>query len=508
MNRDFVPNDSTAESTARDLAEQILHSAVNGIFSLDADLRITFWNRAMERVYGVPAADVLGKGLFQTFPFLEASQGDALRRAIRGEALPSVPGDFPLPGTRPGFFEVIYERLPRDGGAGIVATVRDVTEQRRTEERLDESESRFRIMADGAPVLLWMAGPDSNCTFFNQVWLDFTGRTLEAEYGVGWAAGVHPEDFQHCMHVYLNAFVERRDFRMEYRLRRADGEYRWILDTGRPRFASDGSFEGYIGSCIDITELRESALRLRRMNDDLEDRVERRTADMKRANEELESFSYSISHDLRAPLRAIDGFSSILLELHAPALDKNGMHYLQRIRSGAERMGELIDDLLNLSRLSRSELRPVAVDLTALARVVLEELQKNEPDRRLEVVVAEGMTATGDARLLRVVLENLIGNAWKFTRHTGNARIELGRGTDDNGRSCFFVKDNGAGFDMAYSDKLFGAFQRLHRESEFEGTGIGLATVARIVRRHGGTIWADAAPDRGATFYFNLGGPP
>ncbi|HEV3027985.1 MAG TPA: PAS domain S-box protein, partial [Planctomycetota bacterium] len=321
------PNPASAATSPKGLAEQILLASRDGIFAVDGDLRITLWNRAMEELTGVAGAQALGQPLFGAFPFLERTEGDLLRRASRGESVPSGPRDFPPPPQgRTGFFQVAYECLRLEDGspAGVTGMVRDVTEQRRTEELLEESESRFRTMADGAPVLLWMAGQDSNCTFFNQGWLTFTGRPLELEYGSGWAAGVHPEDFQHCMHLYLNAFVERRDFRMEYRLRRADGQYRWILDTGRPRFASDGSFEGYIGSCIDITELRDSAAGLRRLNDELEDRVLLRTSELQRANQELEAFSYSISHDLRAPLRAIDGFSNILMELHAKDLDENG----------------------------------------------------------------------------------------------------------------------------------------------------------------------------------------
>jgi len=499
---------STPAPAFRDLAEQILQASTDGIFAVDAELRITLWNRGMERLTGVSGSDLVGQPLFGAFPFLEKREGEVLRRATRGEALPPGPRDFPPPSpTRAGFYQATYECLRRQDGApaGAFVIVRDVTEQRRTEELLEESEVRFRTMADGAPVLLWMAGQDSNCTFFNQGWLTFTGRTLEMECGSGWAAGVHPEDFQHCMHLYLNAFVERRDFQMEYRLRRADGEYRWILDTGRPRFASDGSFEGYIGSCIDITDMREAAAGLRRMNDELEGRVERRTAEMKRANQELEAFSYSISHDLRAPLRAIDGFSKILMELHAKSLDENGLHYLRRICKSAERMGDLIDDLLDLSRLTRSELKPVGVDLGNLARTVIEEFRKNDPQRQVEVGIEDGLSATGDERLLRILLENLLGNAWKFTRDRTPARIEVGLGVSEEGRPCYFVKDNGAGFDMAYADKLFGAFQRLHRESEFEGTGIGLATAARIVHRHGGRIWATSQPDRGATFFFTLG---
>ena len=506
MTPDPGRNDVPTSTAPKELAEQILQASPDGIFAVDGETRITVWNRSMEQRTGIAGSELLGKPLFTALPFLEATEGDIVRRASRGESVPSAVRDFPPPQGRAVFLQVIYQALRREDGspAGAFAIVRDVTEQRRMEEMLEESETRFRTMADGAPVLLWMAGQDSNCTFFNQGWLTFTGRTLEMECGTGWAAGVHPEDFQHSMTLYLNAFVERRDFQMEYRLRRADGQYRWILDTGRPRFASDGSFEGYIGSCIDITELRESAAGLRRLNDELEDRVELRTGEMKRANQELEAFSYSISHDLRAPLRAIDGFSKILLELYTKNLDENGMHYLKRICKSAERMGDLIDDLLNLSRLTRLEVKPIWVDLGQIARLVVDDLHKSDPDRKVEVVIGDGMAATGDARLLRVVLENLIGNAWKFTRNRADARIELGIGLSEENRPFYFVKDNGAGFDMAYSHKLFGAFQRLHQESEFEGTGIGLATVARIVQRHGGRIWAKGVPEGGATFSFTL----
>jgi PAS domain S-box-containing protein len=384
---------SDAPAVPPELAGQILEGSLNGICAFDPDLRITLWNRRMEQIFATPAGDVLGRPIFDCFPYLERSEGAAVRNVLLGVPSPER-RPFPSPpGSRAAFYESHCTAIRRQDGqvAGAFLVIRDVTEQRRTEEMLEESESRFRIMADGAPVLLWMAGRDSDCTFFNQGWLEFTGRTLEMEYGTGWSGGVHPEDFQHCMTVYMNAFVERRDFRMEYRLRRADGQYRWILDTGRPRFAPDGNFEGYIGSCIDITDIRESASAQLRLNDELEARVERRTAELKQANAELESFSYSVSHDLRAPLRAIDGFSNILQELHAKSLDESGRHYLDRICSGAERMGDLIDDLLNLAKLTRTEVKPARVDLGDLSRTVVSELRKTQPDRIVDVQIASGL---------------------------------------------------------------------------------------------------------------------
>ncbi|MDP1828059.1 MAG: histidine kinase dimerization/phospho-acceptor domain-containing protein [Archangium sp.] len=236
---------------------------------------------------------------------------------------------------------------------------------------------------------------------------------------------------------------------------------------------------------------------------------ERRTlaakANVETVNRELEAFAYSVSHDLRAPLRGIDGFSQALLEDSGPSLDAQGKAHLARIRAGAQRMGHLIDDLLKLSMLSRSTLKHARVPVSAVVNEIVAELRLREPGRQVEIVVAPGLTADGDPELIRIALENLIGNAWKFTSRRALARIEVGQAAPENGAPVFFVRDNGAGFDMRYAPKLFGAFQRLHAMADFPGTGIGLATVQRIMHRHGGRAWAEGVVDEGATISFTLG---
>jgi signal transduction histidine kinase len=245
---------------------------------------------------------------------------------------------------------------------------------------------------------------------------------------------------------------------------------------------------------------------LRRVNDQLEQRVAERTAALERANAELASFSYSVSHDLQAPLRGMTSFSQALIEDCGDQLDERARDYLARIRAAAARMGELTDGLLQLARLTKAQLRTEAIDLTALARGVVDELSRIEPHRRVEVSIAEQLTAYGDGRLIRIVLQNLIGNAWKFTRDTHPARIDIGARRDHE-PAIYFVRDNGVGFDMQHASRLFEPFHRLHRPDEFPGSGIGLATVQRILLRHGGLIWAEGVPRGGATFSFTLPGP-
>ena len=502
----------------------------------------------------------------------------------------------------------------------LVGTVLDITDRKQAEAAIQESEARFRHLADQAPVFMWMSGQDKICFHFNKRWLEFTGRTIEQEVGNGWTEGVHPDDLQFCLDTYITAFDAHLSFEMEYRLRRFDGAYRWILDVGIPRYDANGEFLGYIGSAIDISDRKHAEEQLRNLSDrlklavtsgaigiwdwnvvqniltwddqmyelygitsdefqgvydawlsrlhpddrpmaetaiqqalagekeyDLEFRVvhpdgsihfikanalvqrtdrgepqrmvginfditdrkqaettiQQTAAQLKASNRELEAFAYSVSHDLRAPLRAINGFSKALLEDYGGIFDEEAQDYFGRICSNVNRMSLLIDDLLNLSRVSRSDIRCTMVNLSTLAQELINELQTSEPMRSVEWIIAPEAIVCADATLMRVVLTNLLDNAWKFTRHHPVARIEFGLICSDE-QPTFFVRDNGAGFDMRYAKMLFGVFQRLHSIHEFPGTGIGLAAVQRAIHRHGGCVWAESAVEQGATFYFTL----
>lgn len=287
-----------------------------------------------------------------------------------------------------------------------------------------------------------------------------------------------------------------------------DGRVLNAYVSASPLYDENGQVRGSLGIFVDLTERRrtEEALRERdkevlRLNAELEQRVQERTSQLEAINRELEAFSYSVSHDLRAPLRSIRGFSEVLLQRYAQQLDPRGQEFLKRTCESSQQMDRLIDDLLKLSRVSRSELQRQAVNLSSLAVAIGDELGRVEPKREVAFIVAPDLRVQGDERLLRVMLENLLRNAWKFTARQSAPRIEFGF---DQNAHAFFVRDNGAGFDMAYADKLFGVFQRLHSATEFPGTGVGLATVQRIINRHGGSVWAEGAPERGATFYFSL----
>ena len=300
----------------------------------------------------------------------------------------------------------------------------------------------------------------------------------------------------------LRAFARGFPVQMEEQAPSDDG-LRTYVTVKFPLTDASGRLYAVCGISTDITERKHAEEQVRRLNDELEMRVRERTAELEASTRELDAFAYSVSHDLRAPLRSVEGFSQILLEDYGDDLAEEARHHLGRIQANVARMAQMIDDLLNLSRATRRELRRVSTDISVLAREVATELRDADPDRGVDIVIPDGLAVQGDPHLIRLVLQNLLGNAWKFTVHRNDATIALSREQDD-GVDVFSVRDNGAGFDMRYAHKLFDPFQRLHSATEFEGTGIGLAVVHRIVTRHGGQICAQSAPGEGATFRFSL----
>ncbi|WP_243372795.1 PAS domain-containing sensor histidine kinase [Geotalea sp. SG265] len=391
---------------------------------------------------------------------------------------------------------------------------RQIREQQKTEAELRASRQLYVELVDSIDGIVWEID-------FSSFYFTFVSKRSETllGYPVGdwlktntfWEKHIHPEDRNLARSACLSATERGENHELVYRFRGADGRYLWLRDVVTV-ITENGRPVKLRGVMFDITRGKEaeqalvdSEERYRMLNAELEQRVLERTAQLEEANKELESFSYSVSHDLRAPLRHIEGFSQVLLEDYQDRLDEEGRGHLLRLKKASQRMSQLIDDLLELSRVNRSELNRQTTDLSRIATLILLDLEQSQPDRTVTWQVADNVTATCDPRLLRVALENLLDNAWKYTARKDDAAIEFGS-YRDKGEEVYYVRDNGAGFNMQYADKLFVPFQRLHRAEEFEGTGVGLATVKRIVARHGGRIWAESAPEAGATFYFTLSG--
>jgi PAS domain S-box-containing protein len=506
-----------ADITERTKAEAALRESeerFRSFFELTADLvviadiegRFREVNPAWTKVLGYSREELLGRPYlaFVHPDDLEATKAVIAEKLRRGETVLA--------------FENRYVR--KDGGAvwldwtsqpnvaeGFTfAIARDVTERKQTEAAVRANEARLResqrVGRVGSYDLDVAAGVWTSSDVLDEIF------GIRAEYPhdvAGWVGIVHPDD-QAEMAGYLQAvFASRARFDRQYRIVRvADGAPRWVYGRGELRLDASGSVTRMIGVIQDITEQHDAEVALRELNATLEHRVEQRTTELSAAVRELESFSYSVSHDLRAPLRSIDGFSRILLDEAGPRLEPSAQRYLGLVRKNAQQMGQLVDDLLAFSRLGRQPLRRTRVEPGELVRECLADLAAEYGPQADAVTVEALAPCEADPALLRQVWLNLLANACKFTRDRDPAVIRVGC-RDEGGTTVYVVSDNGVGFDMAYADKLFGVFQRLHRAEDYEGTGVGLALVQRIVQRHGGRVWAEAAVDRGATFFFTLG---
>lgn len=405
------------------------------------------------------------------------------------------------------FVDIISSDIVWDGRPARLVLASDITERKRAEEALRESEARSRAILESALDGIITINAQGEVVEFNPGAERIFGYARSEVLGRSLAELIVPADLREAHRQGLARCVATGEGRLlgkivEMPALRADGS-EFPAELAVVRIGLDGPpmFTAYIR---DITERKRAEAELHRLNQELEQRVRERTAQLEATNKELESFTYSVSHDLRAPLRTIDGFSRIVLEEFGDRLPPEGIKYLERVRQGAQRMGQLIDDLLALSRLWRQPLRRQLISPAELVRQALDELIAEREGRRVEIRIGELPPCQADPSLLKQVFINLISNSLKFTRSRGVAIIEIGCRQED-GQQVYFVKDNGVGFDMRYADKLFNVFQRLHLAEEYEGTGVGLAIVYRIINRHGGRIWADAGLDQGATFYFTLG---
>jgi PAS domain S-box-containing protein len=634
--------DDTLRQTIQEraIAERVLRrqaslfdQSYEGLVISQVEGPITFWNRGAHQLYGFSDLEAMGRVPHELLSTTVAGGVTALHDQLKREHH----WEGELRHLRKDGRELIVDTrmtlVTDEGGAFIVAASRDITERVRAESAVRDSERRFREIAEWLPQLVWTCEADGWCDFLSQRWIDYTGSTLAREVGYGWLNQIHPDDQQQLMTSWKASVDTGTEFRIEFRIRRHDGafrwfdtralplrdergqivkwfgsntdiederairetlrsneerlalaleinqtaawdfdittnevhrsvehdrifgyealqpvwtfehfiahvapderdrirrrfertltspvdawsfdcriqrcdhELRWIAVRGRSRRDEDGAIRTLSGVVQDVTDRKQIEEEITRLNTDLEGRVEQRTQELEAANRELEAFSYSVSHDLRAPLRTVDGFSQAVLEDFGEELPAEGQRYLRIIRDGAQRMGRLIDDLLSFSRLSRQPLNARPIDMRELACDSWQEINAHQECAGAEVVIETLPLSAGDPALLRQVWLNLLSNALKYSRGRKPPRVYVGS-RRENGHDIFYVRDNGTGFDMQYAHKLFGVFQRLHRSEDFEGTGVGLAVVQRIIHRHGGQIWADAVIDKGATFFFTLG---
>jgi PAS domain S-box-containing protein len=382
----------------------------------------------------------------------------------------------------------------------------EITERKRAEGALAGSQGWLQLALEAARMVTWEWDMKGDEIVFSPNAAEVIGvappcRITNSELGRSW---IHPDDLPRHQEIVAEALANCGSYVSQYQFRRPDnGTQVWLEEHARVICDSRGKATGLCAIVLDITRRKQAESQIEQASRELERRVHERTAELAVVNQELESFSYSVSHDLRAPLRSISSFTQILREQSEGKLDEEEKQMLQLVIQSSRRMDELIQDLLSLSRVARSEMQRCPVDLSALVERIVTQIRRTEPQREVGFVIAPNLVVHGDERLLRIALENLLNNAWKFTGGCAHGRIEFGA-EQQEGRLIYFVRDNGAGFDMAYAGKLFGAFQRLHSEAEFPGTGIGLATVQRIISRHRGQIWAKGAVNQGATFYFTL----
>jgi PAS domain S-box-containing protein len=501
-----------ARAEAKDLLDRVGAISLTGGWEFDVASGRLAWTDEVYAIYGVDhdfdPSDVdriIGFCSPETRPAFAA----AFRRALREGEPYDLDVELERADGERRWLHTSARPLFQDGAVVTVAgTVMDITERKAVETALRRTEA----MRDTAERIARIGSVRLDLTTGKAQWspetyrlFGMTADEFDGDSQVVFDARFHPEDRIRVEQATARALRTGVISPADYRVVWPDGSEHVLHGEGTTEYGADGTAVAITGYFRDVTEERRASDDLTHFNDVLEQRVMQRTSQLEAANKELEAFVYSASHDLRAPLRAIDGFSQMIVEDAADRLDEDDLAHLQRVRAAARRMGLLIDHLLSLARSARQDLLREPVDLSSMAMSVLSELQDAHPKRDVTVVVAPGLIVEADSALLHVVLTNLLANAWKFTSRHETARIEVGA-VDDDGKRAFFVKDDGAGFDPVKAEHLFGAFQRYHATDDFEGDGIGLAIVQRLIARHGGSVWVEAEVERGATFFFTL--PP
>jgi PAS domain S-box-containing protein len=483
------------------LLSSVTEQVSDSIIVTDTDFRITYMNKAARELLGYSIEEVLGKdlGCFDTKPLTKSQEQGVSQTVSSGKIWDGTmlkrrkDGSTFLAECR------LCPLLDNQGQVSLFIDIeRDITERKRAEEALRESEEKFFKAFHSSPDAIAITSrKDDRFIEVNDSFTRITGYKRNEVIGRNslelntWANEDELQKIMRKINKQSSVHNEERAFRTKA------GEIRAGLFSVEN--INIGGEPCLLSVTTDINERKQAEEKLKQALFNLE----QSSAQLAATNKELEAFSYSVSHDLRSPLRSIDGFSQALLEDYQVQLDENGQNYLRRLRGASQKMGELIDGILKLSRLTRSEMHKKKVNLSKMVEEITARLHENQPERHTEFVISKGLSDMGDPQLLRALFENLLGNAWKFTSKCERARIEFGT-TQNGGKKTYFINDNGAGFDMTYAEKLFGAFQRLHEAGEYPGTGIGLATVQRIINRHGGSIWAEGAVGKGATFYFTL----
>ncbi|MFY0564545.1 PAS domain S-box protein [Archangium lansingense] len=499
------------------LLSTILNGISEGVIIADASGHLLYFSPNAHKLLGTGPTDMAPENWSAHYGVFCAdtrtlcpSERLPLYRALQGEETPEEELFVRNPHLPNGQHVHASARPVRDEQGkllGAIVTLRNTQGQRQAEANQRRTEQHFQLIVEAAQEGIWTIDTEQRTTYANRFLANMLGYTVDE------MMGRHINDFMdEESHVAAASNLAQRRQGVadvhDFKLRHKEGRPVWTMLSSNPMYDEQGRFTGALAMLTDVTRRRAAEEEVRQLNAQLEQRIAERTAELEYSNRELEAFAYSVAHDLRSPLRSISNFTQALDEDYGDKLDSIGHDYLARMRAACKRMSELIDGILALSRVNRTEFVETEVNLSALAHSVSEQIQRWQPERSVRFTIQDGLVDRGDAKLLRGVLENLLGNAWKFTRNRPQAEIEFGSTLAEDGkRRVYFVRDNGAGFDMAFQNKLFGVFQRLHTQQEFEGNGVGLATVQRIIRRHGGTIRGEGRVGHGATFSFSLHDP-